>query len=119
MYKVKVVENGLEASNLISELQNEGYSKKEIYIFAHEKDRSKDITDATNTGKVGIEEQGVLNTLENVFRKRGDELRSEMSSLGLSDSQAAECERKLDQGKLIVIASKESLNEFISENPLI
>lgn len=118
MYKIKVVENGLEASNLMSELQNEGYRKNEIYIFAHDKERSDDITEATQTGKVGIEEQGVLNTLGNVFKKRGDELRSKMTSLGLSDNQAEECERELDQGRLVVIASKEAPNEFLTENPL-
>ena len=98
MYKVNIVENGLEASNLISELQNEGYLKSEIYIFAHGEERSKDITEATETGKVGVEEQGVLNTLGNVFKKRGDELRSKMSALGLTDHQAADCEKQLDQG---------------------
>lgn len=118
MYKVNVVENGLEASNLISELQNEGYLKSEIYIFAHGKERSKDITEATETGKVGIEEQGVLNTLGNVFKKRGDELRTKMASLGLSDHQAAEYEKELDQGRLVVIASREAPNEYLTENPL-
>lgn len=119
MYKVNIVENGLEASNLISELQNEGYLKSEIYIFAHGEERSKDITDATETGKVGVEEQGVLNTLGNVFKKRGDELRSKMSALGLTDHQAADCEKQLDQGKLVVIASKETTKEPLIGNPYI
>ncbi|PKR84738.1 general stress protein [Heyndrickxia camelliae] len=105
MYTVKVAENGLAASNLVSELQNQGYRKEDIYIFAHEKGRSKDLTDATETGSVGIEEQGFLDSVGNVFKKRGDELRSKMSSLGLSKMEAEKYEEVLDEGKLIVIAS--------------
>lgn len=108
MYKVKVVENGLEASNLVSELQNEGYTKDEVYIFAHGKDRSKDLTDATDTGEVGVTEQGLMDKIGNVFRKRGDELRSKIQSLGPTDQEAEHYEKELDEGRVVVIASKEA-----------
>lgn len=111
MYTVKVAENGLAASNLVSELQNQGYPKEDVYIFAHEKGRSKDLTDATHTGSVGIEEQGILDSFGNVFKKRGDELRSKMKSLGLSQMEAEEYEEVLDEGKLVVIASENRLDE--------
>lgn len=111
MYTVKVAENGLAASNLVSELQNQGYRKEDVYIFAHGKGRSKDLTDATGTGSVGIEEQGVLDSLGNVFKKRGDELRSKMNSLGLSKMEAEKYEEVLDEGKLLVIASDIRMDE--------
>ncbi|MBS4175365.1 general stress protein [Bacillus sp. FJAT-49736] len=111
MYTVKVAENGLDASNLVSELQNEGYRKENVYIFAHQKGRSKDLTDATNTGSVGIEEQGILDSFGNVFKKRGDELRSKMKALGLSKMEAEKYEEVLDEGKLVVIASEIRMDE--------
>jgi hypothetical protein len=111
MYTVKVTKSGVEASNLVSELQNQGYPKEDVYIFAHEKGRSKDLTDATETGSVGTEEQGILDSLENVFRKRGDELRSKMRSLGLTTTEAEQYEEVLDKGQLVVIASNGRLDD--------
>ena len=58
MYKVHVVENGVQAKEVIDQLQGEGFSRDEVYIFAHDKDTSKDLTDATHSGEVGVKEQG-------------------------------------------------------------
>ncbi|WP_018661295.1 general stress protein [Heyndrickxia acidiproducens] len=105
MYKVEVVQNGLEAANLVNEFESEGFAKDDIYIFAHDKNRSKDLTDATETGKVGLDEQGVVNAIGNVFRERGDELRTKLNALGLTDMEAEQYEKVLDQGRVVVIAA--------------
>lgn len=106
MYKVEVVENGVQASNIISALENQGYQKENIYIFAHDKDRSEDLTAATNTGDVSMKEQGLFDSIGNVFRKRGDELRSKMESIGLTKMEAEKYEEVLDTGKLVVVGSQ-------------
>jgi tRNA A37 N6-isopentenylltransferase MiaA len=105
MHKIEVVENGLEATNKITEFENEGFSKDNIYIFSHDKNRSKDLTDATETGSVGMEEQGVVDSIGNLFRERGDELRSKMQALGLSEMEAVHYEKLLDEGRVVVIAT--------------
>ncbi|WP_019720178.1 general stress protein [Heyndrickxia coagulans] len=105
MHKIEVVENGLEATNKITEFENEGFSKDNIYIFSHDKNRSKDLTDATETRSVGMEEQGVVDSVGNLLRERGDELRSKMQALGLSEMEAVQYEKLLDEGRVVVIAT--------------
>ncbi|MGW9019171.1 general stress protein, partial [Priestia megaterium] len=58
------------------------------------------------TNNVGVSEQGAFDLVANVFRSRGDELRSKIESLGLSDAEAQQYERELDQGRVIVVATK-------------
>ncbi|MEY9870137.1 hypothetical protein ABIE66_005516 [Peribacillus sp. B2I2] len=41
MYQVHVVENGLQAKEKIDELVTSGYTKDDVYLFAHDKNRSK------------------------------------------------------------------------------
>ncbi|MBO1005318.1 general stress protein [Pseudogracilibacillus auburnensis] len=104
MDRIEVCENGLQATQLIDQLMMEGFEKDHIYLFAHGEERSKDLTDATDTGTVGLGEQGLVDSVSNVFRKRGDELRSKFESVGLSEAEAAEYERVLDEGKIVIVA---------------
>ncbi|CEG29248.1 general stress protein [Bacillus sp. B-jedd] len=106
MYKVDVVENGVQARDKLSLLATEGYTKDEVYLFAHDKDREEDLADALDAGDVGMKEQGLINTVTNVFKKRGDELRAQFESLGLSADEAAQYEKELDKGRLVLVACK-------------
>lgn len=106
MHQVHVVENGVQAKEKIEVLAVSGYTKDDIYIFAHDKDRSEHLTDATHTESVGMKEQGMFDSLGNVFRSRGDELRSKMENLGLTKVEAEKYEEELDYGKVVVVAVK-------------
>ena len=106
MKNVRVVENGIQAKEVIEQFLNRGYTKDEVYLLAHDKNRSKDLTEALETNDVGVSEQGAFDLVANVFRSRGDELRSKIHSLGLSDVEAQQYERELDQGRVLVIATK-------------
>ncbi|WP_066309876.1 general stress protein [Bacillus sp. FJAT-29814] len=106
MNTVKVVENGVQAKKCIEEMIMQGYTKDEIYLLAHDKDRSEDLTDGLDINGIGVPEQGVLDSIANVFRTRGDELRSKLESLGLSEEAAERYERDMDLGKVIVVAAK-------------
>jgi hypothetical protein len=105
LYTTKIVENAVQAKGAIEELIRGDYTEKQIYLFAHDKHRSEDITDATHTEKVGLTEQGLLESLGNVFKSRGDELRDKMTSIGLSQSEANLFEEELDKGRLVLVAS--------------
>lgn len=106
MYKVEVVENGVQAKEKLSLLSTEGYTKDDVYLFAHDKDREDDLADALGAGDVGLKEQGLIDSVANVFKKRGDELRSQFESLGLTADEASRYERELDEGRLVLVACK-------------
>ncbi|MDF2854613.1 MAG: ral stress protein [Neobacillus sp.] len=106
MDNVKIVENGLEARKEIDLFMSQGYTKDEIYLFAHDHNRSEHLTDKLDINDVGVGEQGIFEAVANVFRSRGDELRSKLESLGLSAMAAERCEEEMDHGKVIVLASK-------------
>ncbi|MEH7111131.1 general stress protein [Neobacillus niacini] len=106
MENVKIVENGVEAKQEIAQFMLQGYTKSEIYLLAHDENRSEHLTDALDINEVGVSEQGVFDSIANVFRSRGDELRSKLQSLGLSAAAAERCEEEMDHGKVIVLASK-------------
>lgn len=100
------VENAVQAKAEIEKLVTQGFSHDDIYIFAHDKKRSDNITDALDTEEVGIQEQGFLDSMKNMFSSRGDELRSKMEAAGLTTEEAASAEEELDQGKLVIIAKR-------------
>ncbi|MGE7765430.1 general stress protein [Peribacillus sp. NPDC096540] len=114
MYQVHVVENGLQAKEKIDELVTFGYTKDDVYLFAHDKNRSKHLTENTNTEDVSMKEQGFLDTVGNLFKSRGDELRNRMSNLGLSDMEAERYEEVLDEGKVVIVASKQDNKDGIT-----
>ncbi|KKB33183.1 general stress protein [Bacillus thermotolerans] len=103
----KTVENAVQAKSEIETLLSQGYSRDDIYILAHDKHRGEDITEALNTGEVGMKEQGLIDSVKNIFQSRGDELRSKLQSLGLSEQEAANYEKELDKGRLVLIANQQ------------
>lgn len=107
MYHVHVVDNGVQAKEKTEQLAASGFTKEQIYVFTHEKNHSDNLTDALGTGEVGIQEQGIFESIGNLFKSRGDELRSKMQSLGLSEVEADQYEEQLDNHKVVVIASNE------------
>lgn len=101
--QVKIVENVIEAKNVIEQFSSQGYTKNEVHLLIHEKD---ELPNEMDTKKVGVVDEDEFNSLANVFCSRGEEMRSKMKSLGLSDLEADQYEENLDQGYLAVIAAK-------------
>ncbi|AQQ51914.1 general stress protein [Planococcus lenghuensis] len=106
MPTVLSVENAVHAKREIERLETEGFTRDNIYIFAHDKDREEDIGKALDTESVGVGEKGLFSSMKNVVSKRGDELRTELAATGLSKEEAAEYEEVLDTGKLVIVAKK-------------
>jgi len=100
------VENAVQAKSEIEKLETQGFTHDDIYIFAHDIARTEDLTNALDTERVGIKEQGFLDTMKNLTLSRGDELRTKMAAVGLSEFEAEQYEKELDKGKLVVIAHK-------------
>jgi hypothetical protein len=106
MENVKIVENGVEAKRVIEQSIMQGFKKDDIYLFAYDKNRSEDLADSLDINDVGVAEQGVFDSIANVFRTRGDELHSKLESLGLSTAEAEHYEEELDHGRCVVITIK-------------
>lgn len=98
------VENAVQAKQEIEKFETQGYSRDNIHIFAHFKERADDINDALDTKDVGVKEQGFLESMKNLFTSRGDELRSKMEAAGLTKEEASAAEKELDAGKLVIVA---------------
>lgn len=106
MENIYVVENSVKAKEKIDELTIQGYTKDEIYVFHHEKDLTDSLSDKLDVNEVGMEEEGFMETVANVFRKRGDELRSQFQSLGLTEAEANSYEEELDKRHIVIIAKR-------------
>jgi hypothetical protein len=106
MKQIKIVRNDVEAKKTVEQFLNQGFTKNEVYLLAYDKNRSDDLTDATNTNETLPTEVGVFESLAHVFRSRGEELRSSMKSLGFSNFEAQQFEGELDLGRIVVCATK-------------
>jgi hypothetical protein len=102
-YLVKEYDTGTELYQDVNNLQNEGYAKDGMYIFAHDSETSKELMYATDTNNIGIPGNGVIDTITNFFKDRGDELRNELQNLGFTQEEADRYEAKLDEGKILLI----------------
>ncbi|MFD1032686.1 general stress protein [Metaplanococcus flavidus] len=102
------VENALQAKTEIEKLETQGFTHDDIYVFAHDKKRQKDVTNALDTDSVGMKEQGFLDSMKNMTSSRGDELRTKMEGAGLTKQEAEDYEEELDKGKLVIIANKDN-----------
>lgn len=100
------VENVVQAKQEVESLEAQGYIRDNIYIFAHYEEREDDINKALGTEEAGVSEQGFLKSMKNLVNSRGDELRNELASVGLSETEAAAFEEELDKGKLVIVANK-------------
>ena len=102
------VENSVEAKEQVELMQARGFSKDDMYIFAHSKKLEHDIADVLHTDEVGLIEEGPFIGIKNLFSSRGDELRSRMQVAGLTPAEASIAEQQLDLGKLVLVINNES-----------
>ncbi|MBN2979790.1 MULTISPECIES: general stress protein [Cohnella] len=102
----KLVDNGLEAFDAVNELRRQGYAGEEIYVLAHETERTDRLANAADANTIGASEEGVLQSVANLFRSRGDELRSKIEAMGFDSMEADRVEAELDRGKVLVMAKR-------------
>jgi hypothetical protein len=100
----KIVENGIQALEAVKELHKVGYTMEDIYVLAHHEDVTHKVAVLANVNEIGIKEEGVLNSLANLVRSRGDEMRSKLQSMGYSEMEAGHLEEELDKGHILVIS---------------
>jgi hypothetical protein len=102
--KVYTVNNIQEAHTKIAEIIQEGYSKETIYVLTHDKKRTEQISERTETNEIGFAEEGLVTAVGNLFRSDGDELRAKLRSMGVSNEHAEQLEKEMDKGKIVILA---------------
>ncbi|MDA1964334.1 general stress protein [Bacillus cereus] len=102
-------QNEQEVVMKVKELELKGIHQDDIYVLTHEKHITKKIADDTNTNTIGVKEQGLGTSIINFFSKKGDELRNQMEEMGVSKEEANLYEEKLDQGRILLLVTDETL----------
>ncbi|MDF2723331.1 MAG: hypothetical protein K0Q59_3006 [Paenibacillus sp.] len=103
--KYTVASSIYEARNQVQQFNREGFDREHIFVLTHSKEGTDYIADKTGAGQIGVSEEGVFNSIANLFRSRGDELRAKMESMDVSKPEAERLEAELDHGKIVVLAS--------------
>jgi len=104
--EIKVAENSGQANKLIEDLFTTGFSKSEVYLLAYNKERSEYLTDITNTKEYRTSEQGIFTSTVDKLFSRENELRSKMTSLGLTQEETERCIGEMKQERIVIIAKK-------------
>jgi len=104
MLQYFVVDNAVRLKDRVDLLLKEGIAREQIYIFSRYENRADDIAEALHISQVGRAEQGVMNSIKNLFTSRESELRTQLMALGMTEEQAKTLDVHLDAGKLIIVA---------------
>ncbi|MGW8264066.1 general stress protein, partial [Bacillus sp. LR--39] len=76
-----------------------------VYVLAHDDDRTERLADNTNANTIGAKETGFKHAVGNIFNKKGDELRNKIHEIGFSEDEAAQFEKRLDEGKVLLFVT--------------
>ena len=106
MKHIEIAENQEEATCIIHSFLKKGFTSKDIYLLAYDKEWAHNLTDATHTKKYRMAEQGIFETAVNMLLSREDELLSKMASLGLSNQEANRYKEEMKQGHIVVICTQ-------------
>ncbi|SDE08235.1 Heat induced stress protein YflT [Paenibacillus sp. UNCCL117] len=113
--KIKLVDHTDQVVRAIREFRDEGHPLSEIYVLAHETDRTDELSKLTDANTIGMLEEGVGTAFANLFRSRGDQLRAKIESMGISAAEADRLEAELDKGKVLVLVWHDDDNHVRDE----
>ncbi|WP_308858123.1 general stress protein [Paenibacillus sp. R14(2021)] len=102
---VQIVTTAMDALHTVQELNRRGYKQEDIYVLAHDSEQTKSLSETASANEIGMKEEGMFQAMANVFRSRGDEIRSQLQSIGLTELEAERYEEELDRGRLLVITN--------------
>ncbi|CEA00363.1 General stress protein 17M [Jeotgalicoccus saudimassiliensis] len=103
---IKAYHDDDKIKEAIEILKSNKVDSKEIYVITHDDDRTKRIADNSGANVIGMSEQGVADAVKTSFRKKGDELRNKLESVGFDENQAVQYEAQLDKGVVYLIVTE-------------
>lgn len=80
-----------------------GIQREDLYVISHDDDRTDRVANKVDANTIGINEEGFATAMENIFRKKGDELRAKLEELGFNQVESEVLEEKLDHGKILLL----------------
>lgn len=110
--KYKLFHNDQTLNESISNLRKDGVSDDDIYVLSHDNDHVRRTRKSTDANKIGVSETGAGTALKNVFRSKGDKLRTKMKEMGISSDKAEDLEEELDKGKSLLIVTNQDKVDF-------
>lgn len=102
---VQIAPTAMDALHTVQELNRRGYRQEDIYVMAHDSGQTKTLSETADAREIGMKEEGMFNAMANVFKSRGDEIRSKLEAIGLSKLEAERYEEELDRGRVLVITN--------------
>ncbi|MCQ6264743.1 general stress protein [Fictibacillus sp. WQ 8-8] len=110
--KFKIFHNDEHLSESIDKLRNNGIRDDDIYILAHDNDHVRRDRKETDANKIGVNVTGLGTATKNVFKSKGDKLRSKMTEIGFDQSKAEQLEEELDKGKALLVVTNQDEVHF-------
>lgn len=99
--------NDAQLEKDIMTLKNNNINADDVYVLSHDDDRTERIAKKAGANTIGISEEGLGSAMGNMFKKKGDELRTKLKEIGFSQDEASDFERDLDEGKVLLIVKHE------------
>ncbi len=88
----------------VQKLKDNGVDKNNVYVLSHDDDRTERVAENADASTIS---QSFGDAVGNMFNKKGDELRSKLEEVGLSEAEATNYEKELDDGKILLIVDGE------------
>ena len=101
--KIKLVDHVEQAIRAIRAFRDEGHPLSDIYVLAHDREQTEELSKLTDTNTIGVIEEGMATALANLFRSQGERLRAKMEALEFSAGEAERYEAELDKGRILVL----------------
>ncbi|RIU94938.1 general stress protein [Oceanobacillus picturae] len=109
--KFKIYHNDDQLSEAVDKLRNDGIPDDDIYILSIDNDHDRRARKETDANKIGAKVTGVSTALKNVFKGKGDTIRSKLNEIGFDKSKSEQLKVELDKGKtLLVVTNQESID---------
>lgn len=103
---IKAYHDDDKIQEAIEILKSNKIDPKEIYVITHDDDRTKRIADNSGANVIGMSEQGLADAVKTTFKKKGDELRNKLESIGFDENKAIQYEAQLDKGVVYLIVKE-------------
>ncbi|ASN03776.1 general stress protein [Virgibacillus necropolis] len=110
--KYKIFHDDDQLSETIDKLRNNGIREEDIFVLAHDNDHDRRNRKETDANKMGVKVTGFGTATKNVFRSKGDKLRSKMKEIGFDASMAEKLEEELDKGKSLLVVTNQDKVSF-------
>lgn len=98
-------------------LQGKGVNRDDVYVLAHDSDRTDRIAASAGINTIGMKEMDIGSAVGNLFNNEGDQLRTKLQELGMTEAEANNYEGELDEGKvLLMITNHENIDRYFLSN---